>query len=245
MRRPEKDTQPKLFYRHGTQATLDPLAAERPDGGTFMWSEQRTGGQYVVGGHPAEANRQGSNSSAAAMLAYDIPHKAPWDWRVSLYTVTKAISAGAYLVPLLLLLAGKIAATSPLWTWGAPILGLAFLAITGGLLISDLTHPLRFYMIFTRPQWRSWLVRGSFLIAGYGARADAASRCRLAAEGRSSCCRSPPPARRSRSPPRSTPRSFSPRRKRGISGRARSCLRTWRCKRCSPAPARPCCWHSR
>ena len=82
VRRPEKDTRPKLFYRHGTQATLDPLAARRPDGGTFLWSEQRTGGQSVVGGHPAEPNRQGSNSSAAAMLAYDIPHKAPWDWRV-------------------------------------------------------------------------------------------------------------------------------------------------------------------
>ena len=169
VRRPEKDTQPKLFYKHGTQATLDPLAAQRPGGGTFLWSEQRAGGQHVVGGHPAEANRQGANSSAAAMLAYDIPHKAPWDWRVSLYTVTKAIAAGAYLVPLLLLLAGKIAATSALWIWGAPILGLIFLAITGGLLISDLTHPTRFYMIFTRPQWRSWLVRGAFLIAGYGA----------------------------------------------------------------------------
>ncbi len=169
VRRPEKDTQPKLFYRHGTQATLDPLAARRPDGGIFMWSEQLTGGQQVVGGHPAEANRAGSNSSAAAMLAYDIPHRAPWDWRVSLYTVTKAISAGAYLVPLLLLLAGRIDAASPLWIWGAPILGLFFLAVTGALLISDLTHPWRFYMIFTRPQWKSWLVRGAFLIAGYGA----------------------------------------------------------------------------
>jgi Fe-S-cluster-containing dehydrogenase component len=168
VRRPEKDTQPKLFYKHGTQATLDPLAAERPGGGTFLWSEQRSGGQFVVGGHPPEASRAGSNSSAAAMLAYDIPHKAPWDWRVSLYTVTKAIAAGAYLVPLLLLLAGKLAPTSPLWLWGAPLLGLIFLAVTGGLLISDLTHPLRFYLIFTRPQWKSWLVRGSFLIAGYG-----------------------------------------------------------------------------
>lgn len=169
VRRPEKDTLPKLFYQHGNQATLDPLAARRPEGGIFVWSEQRTGGQHVVGGHPAEASRLGSTSSAAALLAYDIPHRAPWDWRVSLYTVTKAIAAGAYLVPLLLLLAGKIAATSPLWTWGAPILGLAFLAVTGALLISDLTHPRRFYLIFIRPQWRSWLVRGAFLIAGYGA----------------------------------------------------------------------------
>jgi len=37
------------------------------------------------------------------------------------------------------------------------------------LLIWDLKHPLRFYLIFTRHHWRSWLVRGSFIIAGYGA----------------------------------------------------------------------------
>ena len=42
-----------------------------------------------------------------------------------------------------------------------------FLAITGGLLLWDLEHPERFYMIFTRPQWRSWLVKGAFIIAGY------------------------------------------------------------------------------
>ena len=31
----------------------------------------------------------------------------------------------------------------------------------------DLEHPERFYLIFTRPQWRSWLVKGAFIIAGY------------------------------------------------------------------------------
>jgi hypothetical protein len=55
--------------------------------------------------------------------------------------------------------------------WAAPGLALVFLAITGGLLIWDLKHPLRFYLIFTRHQWRSWLVRGSFIIGGYGAAA--------------------------------------------------------------------------
>jgi Ni/Fe-hydrogenase subunit HybB-like protein len=30
-----------------------------------------------------------------------------------------------------------------------------------------LEHPERFYLIFTRPQWRSWLVKGAFIIAGY------------------------------------------------------------------------------
>ena len=41
--------------------------------------------------------------------------------------------------------------------------------MTGVLLIWDLRHPLRFYLIFTRHHWRSWLVRGSFIIGAYGA----------------------------------------------------------------------------
>jgi len=162
VRRPEKGTRPKVFYRGAHQATLDPLAAERPKGDLFMWSEQSTGGQHVVSGHP-----EGGNSSAAAMLAYDVPHKAPWDWKVSLYTLTKGVAAGAYLVPALLVLFGFVPDESALWRWAAPIVGGIFLAITGGLLIADLQQPKRFYMIFTRPQWRSWLVRGAFIIAGY------------------------------------------------------------------------------
>jgi Ni/Fe-hydrogenase subunit HybB-like protein len=49
------------------------------------------------------------------------------------------------------------------------VAGLAFLAVTGALLIWDLKHPTRFYLIFTRHHWRSWLVRGSFVLGGYGA----------------------------------------------------------------------------
>src|SRR6185369_8364829 len=47
-----------------------------------------------------------ANTSAAALLAYDVAHHAPWDWRVSLYTWTKGIAAGVYLVALLLLVVG-------------------------------------------------------------------------------------------------------------------------------------------
>ncbi len=162
VRRPEKETRPKLFYRGAHQSTLDPLAARRPDGGLFLWSQQQTGGQHVVSGHPGQGT-----SSAAALLAYDVSHKAPWDWRVSLYTLTKGIAAGAYLVPLLLVLTGLLDASSVLWQWVAPVVAGLFLGATGGLLIWDLEHPERFYMIFTRPQWQSWLVRGGFIIAGY------------------------------------------------------------------------------
>jgi predicted membrane protein len=60
-----------------------------------------------------------------------------------------------------------ISGGSPLWLWVAPVVSGAFLALTGALLLWDLEHPERFYLIFTRPQWRSWLVRGAFIIAAY------------------------------------------------------------------------------
>jgi Fe-S-cluster-containing dehydrogenase component/formate-dependent nitrite reductase membrane component NrfD len=163
VRRPEKETRPNLFYKGAHQATLDPLAARRPAGGTLMWSELIESDQLVTSGHPG-----GWNSSAAAVLAYDVPHRAPWDWRVSLYTWTKGIAAGAYLVPLLLLLTGALATSSPVWMWAAPILGGGFLGLTGLILIWDLEHPARFPKLFLQPQWRSWLVRGTVFITGFG-----------------------------------------------------------------------------
>lgn len=164
VRRPEKETRPKLFYKGASNFTLDPLAAQRPEGGLFMWSEQPRVPHGVPSGHPGRPN-----SSAAAMLAYDVPHRAPWDWRVSLYTWTKGIAAGAYLVTAILVLLGLAAPSGPLWQWVAPVLAGTFLAITGGLLIWDLEHPERFYYLFTRGQKRSWLVRGGYIIAGYSA----------------------------------------------------------------------------
>jgi Fe-S-cluster-containing dehydrogenase component len=155
VRRPEKETLPKLFYKGAHQATLDPLAARRPDGGIFVWSEQGGG---VVSGHPGPAN-----NVAAAMLSYDVPHRAPWGWPVSLYIWTKAIAAGSYLVAASLAILGRP------WTRTIPLLSAVFLALTFLLLIGDLEHPRRFYLILTRPQWRSWLVRGGVILSAFSA----------------------------------------------------------------------------
>lgn len=167
VRRPEKQTQPKVFYKGADQNTLDPLAAELPPGGIFAWAQQGPENSHhrnagVPTGHA-------NTSQAAAILSYDVPHSVPWDWRVGLYTWTKSISAGVYVVAAALLLLGAIEAGDPLWRWITPISGLGFLALTGAILIWDLEHPGRFYYIFTRPQWGSWLVRGGVIIAGYGA----------------------------------------------------------------------------
>ncbi len=162
VRRPEKETKPKLFYKGAHQATLDPLAARRPPGGIFMWSEQQRDGKHVVSGHPLHGN-----SSAAALLSYDVTHTAPWDWRVSLYTWTKGIASGVYLVALLLVGLGVVGAQSALWQWVAPAVAGAFLAATGLLLIWDLEHPERFLYVLTRAHSKSWLVRGGYIITAY------------------------------------------------------------------------------
>ena len=68
-----------------------------------MWSEQQEGPGLVTSGNP-----NFNNSSAAALLSYDVAHSIPWDWRVSLYTWTKGIASGVYLVACLLVLLGLI-----------------------------------------------------------------------------------------------------------------------------------------
>jgi Fe-S-cluster-containing dehydrogenase component/formate-dependent nitrite reductase membrane component NrfD len=164
VRRPEKETGPGVFYLGAHQATLDPLAARRPDGGLYAWATQGApDAQHVAAGHPGPWV-----SSAAAIVSYDIPHHAPWGWRVSLYTWTKSLSAGIFGLAVVLALAGQLGWQDDVTRWVAPLAALFFLGVTGVLLVWDLKHPSRFYLIFTRHHWRSWLVRGSFIIGGYG-----------------------------------------------------------------------------
>jgi predicted membrane protein len=105
-------------------------------------------------------------SSPETRRAYDVRPRAPaWGWEVVAYTWTKSIAAGAFLVPALMALAAPAAAPlRPLHLLTA----LAFLGATGVLLVWDLRQPGRFLWTLTRPQWRSWLVRGAYVITAYG-----------------------------------------------------------------------------
>lgn len=178
VRKPEKETTPKVFYVDANQYTLQPGLAAVPS--VHAYAQQREG--YPVGREPnlilqllAESGFAGTRrknlnapgTAAAAIVAYDVPHKAPWDWRVSAYTWTKSVAAGGYLLQAALSLFG--AGAAPGWSLAANLLSLIFLGITGILLIADLKHPERFLNILLRPQWRSWLARGAYIITGYGA----------------------------------------------------------------------------
>ncbi len=80
------------------RAPGDARSARRPPSGrraVHVERAGRAGRRRNVGGQSRPPT-----SSAAALLSYDVSHRAPWDWRVSLYTWTKGIAAGAYLAAL-------------------------------------------------------------------------------------------------------------------------------------------------
>ncbi|HEY2805296.1 MAG TPA: 4Fe-4S dicluster domain-containing protein [Gemmatimonadales bacterium] len=163
VRRPEQRTRPKAFYIGANEIALDPLGAQHH--GIYAWADRRTDGQRLtVNGKRSRLlstfNRQPST------VAYDIPKARPWGSKVSSYIWTKSIAAGAALVPAIMRIAGQ-RITHPLFARVAPAIALIFLAITGVLLVADLKRPERFWTILIRPQWRSWLARGAFVITAY------------------------------------------------------------------------------
>jgi formate-dependent nitrite reductase membrane component NrfD len=88
----------------------------------------------------------------------------PWGSKVSAYLWTKSIAAGVLLVAAL---AGSSGWGSLLGI-AAPALSLIFLALTTVLLIFDLKRADRFAYILLKPNWRSWLVRGAWILMAFG-----------------------------------------------------------------------------
>ena len=110
-----------------------------------------------------------SDDSGSAKRSYDQPSKGIlWGWEVSAYIWTKAISSGVYLVAVLAMLAGVVEMDERLWTMTIAT-AIFFLGLTGVLLVIDLDRPERFLYVMLRPNWDSWLVKGAYVLAGYGA----------------------------------------------------------------------------
>jgi formate-dependent nitrite reductase membrane component NrfD len=102
-----------------------------------------------------------------ARRVYDTPDKGIlWGWEVSAYVLTKAIAAGAFLIPFLAIMLGhEVSSTAKLWSAGISLVGLA---LTGLFLVMDLDRPDRFLNVLLRPQWDSWLVKGGYTITVFG-----------------------------------------------------------------------------
>ena len=187
VRRPEQNTRPKAFYVGAHAATLDPLAAAHED--AYMWSERRTGTAKDYSANfsvwsllrsPTSNNRTKRSKPSSgngrvprsrmpqARVAYDVHHLIAWKGKVSSYLWTKSISAGSAFVGAAALLLGFDAA-DVLLSNVAPVVALMALAITGALLVADLKRPERFWFILFKPQWRSWLTKGAYIISAFGA----------------------------------------------------------------------------
>jgi formate-dependent nitrite reductase membrane component NrfD len=142
-----------------------------------MWSSQATG----VGHFAKYAEQRIAQSPVAeefkkqtfvqieprnkARKVYDVPNKGIlWGWEVSAYVLTKAISTGSFILPIF---GGYFMEVPPEIKWIGAIISFIFLCVTGVLLIMDLGRPDRFLNVLLRPQWKSWLTRGSYIITSY------------------------------------------------------------------------------
>jgi Fe-S-cluster-containing dehydrogenase component/formate-dependent nitrite reductase membrane component NrfD len=177
VRKPDKGTIPQLFYIDADENSLTPTSTgQLHDFG--MWSQVAKPhitdtalplpGLGVTLTGPATAFSLRDLAPKQPHTVYDVAHAVPWGRKVSLYIWTKSIAAGAFLLSSVGVALGLVP-DSPLLTWMSPLLAIIFLAITSYLLIVDLKRPERFYTILLRPQWRSWLTIGAYILTLYGA----------------------------------------------------------------------------
>jgi len=193
VRKPEKGTKPNLFYIDGDYQSLDPDTTAKS--GPGLWNSQSRGvGHYAKAAEKLMHSNDDINLlqmsidneiqaayqkkdtenpnyidvlNGKARRVYDTPDKGIlWGWEVSAYVTTKAIAAGAFLIPLLAIVLGyEISSTTKLLSVG---ISLVFLGLTGLFLVMDLDRPDRFLNVLLRPQWNSWLVKGGYTISIFG-----------------------------------------------------------------------------
>ena len=163
-RKLEAGTGPNVLYREVDPTGISPLQTNGAGG--YLWATRPPGPQAEAELFQAlEARAGGGDGSAMpGRTTYDIPKQPMWGSRVSGYLLTKSISAGVILAGLPLFGSSSRAADL-----AVPALGLLFLLVTTALLIADLKRPERFLLILRRPNWSSWLVKGTVALAGYGA----------------------------------------------------------------------------
>jgi Fe-S-cluster-containing dehydrogenase component/formate-dependent nitrite reductase membrane component NrfD len=183
VRKPEKHTRPKLFYIAADTAALRPELA--PSDARYPQAAQAAGVGHFAGQVAqsrealrkllpyapetlARAEERVRGEGEPGRRVYDIPQRGVlWDWEVSGYLWSKSVAAGVLFMPLLLHLGGLMP-LRPRLQVGMALVSLLFLGVTGVLLVKDLDQPRRFLYVLLRPQWRSWLARGAFIITALG-----------------------------------------------------------------------------
>jgi Fe-S-cluster-containing dehydrogenase component/formate-dependent nitrite reductase membrane component NrfD len=152
VRAPEQGTSPNVHYIGASSLTLDPLAAPVRD--TYIWSQPDD--LRLLMAEDGDDDHPGLPSTTL-----NTAHERPWGWRVATYLWTKGVGAGALLVSALAVLFG-VGLSGP--TVLGPLLAVLGTLITGALLVWDLKRPERFYLLLTKPNPTSWLVKGGYCL---------------------------------------------------------------------------------
>ena len=150
-------------YINADELTLTPNLTARE--GVTMWGQIGTPGQPAPTVPLSEVTPQRiSFAEGTAKDVYDVAHPIPWGWRVSSYLWTKSISAGALGVAAPLALLGGMSEPFGLV---ASVIACLFALITVAFLVWDLKRPERFWFILLKPNFRSWLVWGAYILVAF------------------------------------------------------------------------------
>ena len=193
VRKPEQGTAPKVFYIEGHEPSLRPTAAAVPS--VMMWADVVDDPHWIgdvgtraapgrtttthphgrirvpdVQGAPSTGplNMGGNMAEHMVQVAFTSRHKVQWHWQIPVYMVTKGIAGGVFALWALATLLPGASSMVHTGVFEASTLGLAMLGVTLALLIADLDRPDRFFYLFVRPQWRSWIARAAWLLGGFG-----------------------------------------------------------------------------
>jgi len=192
VRKPEQGTGPKLFYINGNDWSLHPTAS--PANNSFMWAdkvtEQNTSTYELPvvtvstkksksgtpirtpqeQGRPLDGPIQIGGRVAEQMVqtAYSAQHKIYWHWELPSYLVTKSIAGGLFMLLSLGVMFDLFTFDSTAFLT-AGFTAMVFMLATVILLLKDLSQPTRFLNILLRPQWKSWVARGAYIMVTFTA----------------------------------------------------------------------------
>ncbi len=147
-----------------SHATAPPTATKRAPSGAVIRTPQPQGQAWAG---PIQIG-EGRMAEQMVQVSYNAQHQIPWHWPVPAYLVTKGIGTGLFML-LALALGLSLVPFQAGVAVAIGFLSLAFIGLTTFLLVYDLERPERFLTILTRPQWKSWLTRGAFLLVGFTA----------------------------------------------------------------------------
>ena len=198
VRKPEAGTKPNVYYIETSDEMLDPAATALTGVGMWTDQAHGVGhfakyadSRLAEADTPSmliqlalEKKAKAANPRDRAIIrdvmakleeetpkatrSYDQPSKGIlWDGEVAAYIVTKAAASGFYILLMLLMFYG-INEIEWLILPGF-FASIALLGVTGLLLVKDLDKPGRFLYVLLRPNWDSWLVRGAYILSGFGA----------------------------------------------------------------------------